>query len=191
VSGIERTIVGLATWWMSLTGAAFFFMKYLMSASDPYSVIHHPWQPHALSLHVIGGPISVFALGLIARDHIVGRLLDPRQRRGRATGLVLLILAPSMIASGYLLQVITDPAVKRVLVGAHLISGGLYALLFAGHLLVGRSLRRGANGARVGAATSRARRSTRDLDRPERRGIKSLVRRRAVDTPAGREEMTP
>jgi len=181
VSGIERTIVGLATWWMSLTGAAFFFMKYLMSSADPYSVIHHPWQPHALSLHVIGGPIAVFALGLITRDHIVDRLLDPRQRHGRATGLVLLLLAPSMIASGYLLQVVTDPAVKRVLVGAHLVSGGLYALLFAGHLLVGRSR----------AGTSRARRSTRDLDRPGRRGIRSWVRRRAVRRPAGREEITP
>jgi len=191
VSGFERTIVGLATWWMSLTGAAYFFMKYLMSASDPYSVVHHPWQPHALSLHVIGGPIAVFALGLIARDHIVDRLLDPRQRRGRGTGLVLLILAPSMIASGYLLQVVTDPAVKRVLVGAHLISGGLYALLFAGHLLVGRSLRQGANGARAGAARARARRSTRKLDRPGRRGIGLFVRRRVVDTPAGREERTP
>jgi hypothetical protein len=190
VSASERMIVNLATWWMAITGAAFFFMKYLMSASDPFSVIHHPWQPHALSLHVIGGPIAVFALGLIVRDHIVDRLLDPRQRRGRSTGLVLIVLAPTMIASGYLLQVVTDPAVKRVLVGAHLISGGLYVLLFAGHLLVGRSLRRGANSTRAGGATSRARRSY-DLDRPGRRGIKSLVRCRAVDRPAGREEMTP
>ncbi len=191
MSGMERTIVGLATWWMTITGAAFFFMKYLMSASDPYSVIHHPWQPHALSLHVIGGPVAVFALGVIARDHIVDRLLDPRQRRGRATGLLLLVLALPMIASGYLLQVITDPALKRVLVGAHLISGGLYALLFAGHLLVSWSLRRGANGTRAGAASSRGRPSTRHLDRPGRRGIGSFLRRRAVDTPAGREEMTP
>src|SRR5882672_6697026 len=176
---------------MTITGAAFFVMKYLMSSADPYSVIHHPWQPHALSLHVIGGPIAVFALGLIARDHIVDRLLDPRQRHGRASGLVLLLLAPSMIASGYLLQVITDPAVKRVLVGAHLISGGLYALLFAGHVRVSLSLRRGANGARTGAASSRGRRSSRRLDRPGRRGIGSYIRPRVVDAPVGREEMTP
>jgi hypothetical protein len=121
-------------------------MKYLMTGSDPFSAIHHPWQPHALSLHVIAGPAAVFALGLIARDHILDRLLDTRQRRGRAGGIVILALAVPMIASGYLMQVLTDPGIRRVLAGAHVVSGALYALLFAGHLLASRSVRRGANG---------------------------------------------
>ena len=185
MSAVERRLVGLATWWMAVTGAAFFCMKYLMSATDPYSVVHHPWQPHALSLHVIGGPVAVFSLGLIAR------LLDARQRRGRATGLVLIALALPMIASGYLLQVVTDPMVKRLLVGAHVLSGALYTLLFAGHLLVSRSAKRATNGPRRCAAGPRTAHATRRLDRPGRRGIGSWVRRRAAETPAGREEMTP
>ena len=153
MSGLERALVGVSTWLMALTGAAYFFMKYLMSGDDAFSVIHHPWQPHALSLHVMVGPAAVFALGLIARDHILARIVEPRQRRGRATGLVLVTLTAPMVVSGYLMQVLTDPAIKRVLVGVHVISGALYVLLFAGHLVASRS---GRNGARNGVAGRRA-----------------------------------
>jgi len=146
VSGLERALVGVSTWLMALTGAAYFFMKYLMSGDDPFSVIHHPWQPHALSLHVVAGPAAVFALGLIARDHILARIVEPRQRRGRATGLVLVALTIPMIVSGYLMQVLTDPGIRRVLVGVHVVSGALYVVLFAGHLIASRSARNGARG---------------------------------------------
>jgi len=46
------------------------------------------------------------------------------------------------------MQVLTDPAIKRVLVGVHVVSGALYVVLFAGHLLASRPAR---NGARRGA----------------------------------------
>jgi hypothetical protein len=153
VSGLERALLNATTWLMAITGAAYFFMKYLMSGNDPFSVIHHPWQPHALSLHVLAGPAAVFALGLIARDHVLARMVDPRKGRGRATGLILVALTIPMIVSGYLLQVLTHPAAKRVLVGVHVGSGALYALLFAGHLLASKS---GRNGAKVGASGPRA-----------------------------------
>ena len=146
MSGLERALVNVSTWLMALTGAAYFFMKYLMSGDDPFSVIHHPWQPHALSLHVIAGPAAVFALGLIARDHILARIVEPRQRRGRATGVVLVALTMPMIISGYLMQVLTDPAIKRVLMGVHVVSGALYIVLFAGHLVASMSARNGAKG---------------------------------------------
>lgn len=152
MSGLERALVNLSTWFMALTGAAYFFMKYLMSGDDPFSVIHHPWQPHALSLHVIAGPAAVFALGLIVRDHILARIVEPRQRRGRATGIVLVALTLPMIASGYLMQVLTDPAIKRVLVGVHAVSGTLYIVLFAGHMVASRL---GRNGVRSGTAGRR------------------------------------
>jgi len=34
---------------------------------------------------------------------------------------------------------VTDPAVRRVLAGVHIAVGGLYVLLFAGHLVVSRN----------------------------------------------------
>jgi hypothetical protein len=191
VSGFERAVVGLSTWAMAITGTAFFAMKYLMPAArDPFSVIHHPWQPHALMLHVIVAPVAVFALGLIARGHILDRIQDARQRRGRTTGLLIVGLAAPMIAAGYLLQVVTEPGARRVLVGVHVVSGALYALLFAGHLAFSRPLRLPLNGsARKGFRPRRP--GPRRLDRPRRRGIKSWVRRRGVETRPGTEDANP
>jgi hypothetical protein len=130
-------------------------MKYLMTGEDPYSVVHHPLQPHALSLHVILAPVLVFALGLITRDHILGYLREPRQRRGRATGILAVALAAPMIVSGYLMQVLTDPAPRRILSVIHLAGGGLYILLFLGHLAASRNGRRGSNGIGGGRAGGR------------------------------------
>jgi hypothetical protein len=191
VSGFERAIVGATTWLMAITGAAYFYMKYLMSGSDPFSAVHHPWQPRALALHVIVGPLAVFALGMIARDHILGRLLDPRQRRGRASGIVILGLAIPMIVSGYLMQVLTDPGIRRILAGGHALIGALYTLLFAGHLFASGSARRGANGNGGSGGAARARRRERRLDRRGQRGIKSLRRLEQRVRQAGSEGMKP
>jgi len=132
----------------------------------------------------------VFALGLIARDHILDRIFEPRQRRGRATGLVILTLAAPMIAAGYLLQVVTDPGLKRILVGVHVVGGALYTALYAGHLVASRPGRGGSNGNGRGGARARSRRAVR-LDPPGRRGIGSLIRRQARVGPAGPEGMNP
>jgi len=170
VNSFERALLNASTWLVAGSGGAYFYMKYLMTGGGEFSVIHHPWQPGALSLHVLLGPVMVFALGLIARDHVIDRLRDPRQRRGRASGIVLLALALPMIASGYLVQVVTDPAARRVLAGVHIAGGGLYVLLFAGHLVVSR------NGShRSGSGRRSARRGdsrTPRLDRAGRRGIR-------------------
>ena len=190
MTAFERIVVGATTWAMALSGVAFFWMKYLMRGDDPFSVIHHPWQPHALTLHVLAGPAAVFALGLIARGHIVERLADPRAGRGRATGIVLLVLVVPMISSGYLLQVLTDPGFKRVLVGVHVGAGVLYTLLFAGHLVVSRKAGRAPN-ERVGRATPARRATTRRLDPRGRRGIGWSVRPSGTGAPAGREGMKP
>jgi len=169
VTSFERALLNASTWLVAASGAAYFYMKYVMTGGDEFSVIHHPWQPGALSLHVLLGPVMVFALGLIARDHIIDRLLDPRQRRGRVSGIVIVALALPMIASGYLMQVVTDPAARRALAVIHIAGGGLYVLLFAGHLVVSRNGRHRSEGGREAARRGRARAPR--LDRPGRRGI--------------------
>ena len=153
----ERTLLNASTCLVALTGGVYFYMKYLMTGEDPYSVVHHPLQPHALSLHVLLAPVLVFALGLITRDHIVGYLLESRQRRGRATGIVAVCLAAPMIVSGYLMQVLTDPGPRRILSVIHVAGGALYVLLFLGHLAASRNGRRGTNGNGGGRPGSRRR----------------------------------
>ncbi|MBI1951075.1 MAG: hypothetical protein HYS34_06910 [Acidobacteria bacterium] len=142
----ERALLNASTWLVALSGGGYFYMKYLMTGDDPFSVIHHPLQPHALALHVLLAPVLVFALGLVTREHIIGSLLEPRRRRGRVTGIVALSLAVPMIVSGYLMQVLTDPAARRVLSGIHAGGGALYALMFLGHLAGSSNGSHGANG---------------------------------------------
>lgn len=162
MSAFERALLNASTGLVALSGGVYFYMKYLMKGDDPFSVFHHPLQPHALSLHVLLAPVLIFALGLIARGHIIGYFLEPRQRRGRATGLVAVSLAAPMIVSGYLMQVLTDPGPRRILCITHLAGGVLYVALFAGHLAVSRNgTRRGANG--NGAARPAGRRQARAL----------------------------
>lgn len=151
----ERTLLNASTFLVALTGGVYFYMKYLMKGDDPFSVVHHPLQPHALSLHVLLAPVLVFALGLITRDHIIAYLLESRQRRGRATGMLAVGLAAPMIVSGYLMQVLTDPGPRRILSIIHLAGGALYVLLFLGHLAASRNGRRGTGGNGGGRPGSR------------------------------------
>ncbi|OLE67877.1 MAG: hypothetical protein AUG09_00245 [Acidobacteria bacterium 13_1_20CM_2_68_7] len=169
MTSFERALLNASTWLVAASGGAYFYMKYVMTGGGEFSVIHHPWQPGALSLHVLLGPLMVFALGLIAREHIIDRLRDSRQRRGRASGMIILALSLPMIVSGYLMQVVTDPAARRALAGIHITGGGLYVLLFAGHLVLSRNGRNRSEDGRGTARRGRARGPR--LDRPGRQGI--------------------
>jgi thiamine biosynthesis lipoprotein len=118
-----------------LSGVAVAVMKYLLVSDDPYSAAGHPLQPWALSLHVLAGPLAVFAVGWIFREHIAGR---KRQRNGRSTmgsGLFATALLAPMVASGYFLQVVTQETLRQVLVVVHLVSGGLYATFYGVHII--------------------------------------------------------
>ena len=157
MNSFERWLLNASTWLVAASGAAYFYMKYVMTGGGEFSAIHHPWQPGALSLHVLLGPALVFAIGLIARDHIIDRLRDARQHRGRASGIVIVALALPMIASGYLIQVVSDPTARRALVGVHVVGGGLYVLLYAGHLVASRNGRARSENERGSARRSRSR----------------------------------
>jgi len=133
MSVFERWLLNLSCGVATITGLVYLYMKDVMQGDDPFSVLHHPWQPYVLALHVLSGPVIVFALGLIARDHILGRLIDGRPHRSRRGGIITVSLAVPMIASAYLLQVISEPTLRRGLVWTHLVSGVLFALLFVVH----------------------------------------------------------
>ena len=120
---------------VTLSGVVFFCMKYLMTNDDPFSAVNHPWQPHFLALHVLAAPLLVFSLGLIGREHILWQIIEPRRHRSRVSGIATIVLGLPMVASGYLLQVVTDPTPRGLLVWVHIVSGALFATLFLAHLL--------------------------------------------------------
>jgi hypothetical protein len=151
VSRAEAALLHAGTWLAAASGAVYFWMKYMMQGSDPFSALHHPWQPQMLALHVLAAPILVFALGLIARGHVVEGYREEKPHPARLSGVATVLPALPMIATGYLIQVVAGPGIRRSLVMTHLLTGGLFALLFAAHVGVGW-LRRARNGAAGGEA---------------------------------------
>jgi len=118
----------------AVTGIVFAWMKYAMKSDDPFAVANHPMQPHMLSAHVVIAPAMTFVLGWTFANHIWPRIVigDPRRR---LTGLTATILIVPMIASGYLLQIATNDAIRHAMAIAHWISSGVFVIAYAAHLL--------------------------------------------------------
>ena len=148
MSRFERWLLNISIAVSTCTGIAYFVMRDFMRRSDPFTVLGHPWQPHVLALHLLAGPWVVFALGLIAREHILERARNSRAGRGRRSGLITIGLAVPMILSGYILQVLTSSSGRRFTGLFHLVSGAGFALLFVGHLWRAARRRGAVNGRR-------------------------------------------
>jgi hypothetical protein len=134
VSRFERLLLHLSIALSAWSGIVYWIMRDVLRRTDPYSVLGHPWQPHVLALHVLVGPFVVFALGLIAREHIVGRVRNGASIAGRRSGVIAILLAAPMILTGYLVQVVTSPSGRPLLGWTHLASGLAFTLLFGAHL---------------------------------------------------------
>lgn len=178
MSLFERILVNVSAVLTAATGTVYLVMKYFMTNEDPFSVLNHPWQSHVLALHLLISPVLIFALGLIMRDHVFGRFHEERARRGRASGIYTTLLVVPMIASGYLLQVFTDPEPRRWLAWVHIGSGVLFTLLFLVHLFASRPIQRSLqNGAAaVRSIAKSAGMLMLHLDWSGKRGLRSRTR---------------
>jgi hypothetical protein len=114
------------------TGAGYFWTKYLVRPSDPFSVVNHPLEPWFLKAHILVSPALVFAVGLIATRH-VWQHLRCGVRAGRRTGLVLAGTLAPMVGTGYALQVVTHVGWLRALAIAHVATGTVFAAALALH----------------------------------------------------------
>ena len=119
---------------LTITGVAYFWMKWMMPTDDPFAVVNHPLQPLMLHLHVLTAPAFLIVFGIIFNSHI-GRKIG-KNVPNRRSGLLSLVTMAIMTASGYLLQTLTDPAFHQVALVAHLASGGLFAVAYTVHLAI-------------------------------------------------------
>jgi len=115
-----------------LTGVAYGWMKYLMEPVSAWAVVNHPLQPFMLKAHILVAPVLVFALGVIAVDHI-WKHYRSRVRPGRRSGLTMMWLVVPMIVSGYLIQAVTQEGWLTAMIWAHLITGGVYGVAMFAH----------------------------------------------------------
>lgn len=125
----------------ALTGVVYWWMQHMLTPVDEWAVINHPLQPLVLKLHIVVAPVLVFAVGLVAADHI-WKHLRGGVRPGRKSGVSSLAALAPMVLSGYLIQAVTHATVLTVLVWLHVGTGVLYAVGLAVHVEVFRRRRR-------------------------------------------------
>lgn len=122
------------------TGLAYWWMKHRMTPVDAWAVINHPLQPWMLKAHILAAPLMVFAVGLIAGEH-VWRHWRGGVRAGRRSGLMAMWVFVPMVATGYLIQAVTHVGLLEALGWAHLVTGAAYLVGLAAHHRVFRRKR--------------------------------------------------
>jgi len=125
VNALEKWLLWTSTAVVGVSGTVYGAMKYLLRSEDPYAVVHHPWQPFFLKLHVLSAPVLVFAVGAVFTRHVI-----PHWRsgggNGRRSGIGTAATLLPMIVSGYLIQTTTSSSwVFRVAV-LHMAASALY-----------------------------------------------------------------
>jgi hypothetical protein len=106
-----------------------------MTTDDPFSLVNHPLQPHALNLHLLTAPLLVFAFGLIFESHIAARLRSGTSLN-RRSGLVSVFTFALMTGSGYVLQISSAASVSRAALVLHLGSSGIFLVSYLAHQVV-------------------------------------------------------
>lgn len=128
----QRWLVWSSSGATGLTGLVYWWMKHRMVPVDPWAAINHPLQPWVLKAHILVAPVMVFAVGLIASEHI-WRHYRRGVRKGRRSGLTALWVFAPMVLSGYLIQAVTHVGTLEALAWVHLGTGALYLLGMVAH----------------------------------------------------------
>jgi len=131
--------------WMSsiataLTGVVYFWMDRMLLPVDEFAIINHPLQPLVLKAHILVAPLLVFAIGVIAIDHI-WKYFRGTIRRARRTGVSTMWPIAPMVLSGYLIQAITQEAWLVAIAWVHIGTGLLYVATLVGHQVAVRRSR--------------------------------------------------
>ena len=137
----ERWTFGISALGLALTGLVYFWMKNFVVSDDPFAVVNHPWQGAMLAAHVVLAPVLVLMFGMLLNGHVLKKL-GAKNAPNRRSGLVSFGTFFVMTVSGYLLQVVTSDAWLRALVAAHVVSGVMFSIVYAAHLVISVRLAR-------------------------------------------------
>ena len=132
MSRFEAWAIHLSTLLVGGTGLVYAWMAYLVRPADPYAIVNHPLQPQVQHGHVLVAPLLVFAVGLIWQRHI-GPHWSRGMRKGRRSGVGMVLTLVPMVASGYLIQTAVDGSWRKAWVAVHLISSGLWLAGYLAH----------------------------------------------------------
>ncbi|HIC58000.1 MAG TPA: hypothetical protein EYO94_11405 [Acidobacteria bacterium] len=126
---------------VGVTGFVYFYMKYLMTTDDPFAIVNHPWESTTLSLHLVAAPFFVAFFGMLFRSHSIRKILSSNLAN-RRTGWTSLISFSVMAVSGYLIQVMTTPALIAGFVWLHIVTSTFFVVGYGIHLIIGYRISR-------------------------------------------------
>jgi hypothetical protein len=138
VTRAQRLLLWTSTALTAVTGLVYMWMKYGMTAPDPWAVANHPLQPWVLKAHILVAPVMLFAVGMVWSGH-VWRHYVSRLPTGRRTGLVTGVVFGPLVLTGYLIQAVTVPWLLALVTWSHI---GLGVVCGAGLVLHRQVLRR-------------------------------------------------
>ncbi len=133
MTALQRRLLAALSVMVGASGLAYLWMEYFMEASDPFAVVNHPWQPYMLYVHILSAPALVLMFGIIWSAHVTAKI-DGGQPYNRRSGLVSAWTFVVMVASGYLLQVLTSERLHFATMVAHVASGTLFLIMYAAHI---------------------------------------------------------
>lgn len=136
MSAWQRWASHLISALVAVSGAALFWMKYVLEADDPFALVNHPWQPVALALHIVAAPVMLLVFGVLLEGHALRKLRNGPQPSSRWSGLGTWWAFLAMALSGYLLQVATSESLRWLSLVVHLGSSALFVGAYAVHVLL-------------------------------------------------------
>jgi hypothetical protein len=157
----EQRSLHVLTLLVALTGLVYFWMKYGMTRDDPFAVVNHPLQPLVLAAHIVLSPALLLVFGLVLQSHVLWQIRSGGAPN-RRTGYLVLGSFGAMALSGYLLQVVSTPALLVIMIALHVGTGVVFAGAYLVHLIISvrlarkrraATLRRSHHAASVGAGT--------------------------------------
>lgn len=137
MSGLDRWALRVGTLLAGLTGLVYGWLRYFGQQAGEFGPEPHPQQALLQHLHVLTGPLLVFALGMAVRAHLLPMIRSERTL-GRRSGLLLAGVLLPMVFGGYGVQVATDPAWRTTLAWVHGVPALLFLAVFVVHSLRAR-----------------------------------------------------
>ena len=118
----------------ALTGLLYGWFRYFGQVQGEFGLEPHRFQGLWQHLHVLASPLLLFALGMVVRGHLYGKLKHG-VKDGRSSGLLLAWLILPMVLSGYGVQVATNTFWRSALAWVHGSASIAFVVLYAAHLI--------------------------------------------------------
>jgi hypothetical protein len=135
VKSFARWCIWIGSAVSGITGVVYWWMLNMMEPVSEFAVINHPLQPWVLKAHIVTAPLLVFAIGIIATDHI-WKQYRLGVRAGRRSGVSAMWMFLPMVLSGYLIQAVTTPSWLTALAWIHLGTGLVFVVGLVIHQIV-------------------------------------------------------